>query len=230
MVRNKSYGICKKCGHRTTKGHMLRHLRKCLAIESKREGHQFQLIQLRIEAEYLPMYWLDIEINADSKLRDLDKFLRDIWLECCGHMSQFQIADHHYLMPYDGSFEIWKNEGNMDSALSDVIRNDVDQFQYEYDFGTSTDLKIIVVEKREGQRLKKGMRLLSRNDMPDWQCTKCQKTATDICVYCLYEGNYAFCEEHRDGHGCDEEYFMPIVNSPRVGQCGYVGPDKEIEY
>jgi len=229
MARNISYGICEICGHRTTKGHMLRHVRKCLANESKQEGNNCQLIQLRIEAEYLPMYWLDIEINAGKKLRDLDKFLRDIWLECCGHMSQFQIDDYHYVMPYDSSFEIWAHEGNMDIALSNSIGNDIEQFEYEYDFGTTTHLKIRVIEKREGKN-NIGLRLLARNELPDWQCAKCDKPATDICVYCLYESGEAFCEEHKNGHGCDEEYFLPVVNSPRTGECGYDGPGEKFDF
>ena len=230
MARNISYGICEKCGHRTTKGHMLQHIRKCRQTESKQGGHHSKLFQLRIEAEYLPIYWLDLEISADNKLSDLDTFLREIWLECCGHMSQFKINDHHYLMPYDLSFEIWDHEGSMDICLSDSIGNDIDQFEYEYDFGTTTDLKIKVIEKREGKVNKKGLRLLARNEPPDWRCTKCDQPATHICVYCFYERGGAFCKKHKDGHGCEEENFLPVVNSPRTGECGYVGRDEIIDF
>jgi len=230
MARNISYGICEKCGHRTTKGHMLRHIRKCFQTETKQDGSDYQLFQLRIEAEYLPMYWLDIEMNADQKLRDLDNFLREIWLECCGHMSQFQINDHHYVMPYDSSYQIWTYESGMDIRLSDSIRDDIDQFEYEYDFGTTTALKIRLIEKRTGKKNKKGVRLLARNEPPDWRCAKCDQPATDICVFCLYESGDAFCKKHKDGHGCDEEYFLPVVNSPRTGECGYVGPGENIDF
>ena len=228
MARNISYGICEICGHRTTKGGMLRHIRKCLENETKQEGNIHQLIQLRIEA-YAPMYWLDIEIDADKKLGDLDKFLREIWVECCGHMSQFIIDDYHYVMPYDGSFEVWEHEGNMDITLSNSIGNDIEQFEYEYDFGTTTHLKIRVIEKREAKNTK-GLRLLARNELPEWRCAKCDKPATHMCLYCCYDSDYAFCKEHKDVHGRHEEYFMPVVNSPRTGVCGYFGPGKEYDF
>ena len=230
MARKISYGTCEKCGHRTTKGYMLRHIRKCFGIETMVEEKGKQQFQLRMEAEYLPMYWLDIEIDADKKLRFLDKFLREIWLECCGHMSQFQINDYHYVMPYDDSFEIWEHEGDMDIRLSDAIGEGVETFNYEYDFGTTTYLKIRVIEKRKGNMNKKGLRLLARNEAPDWRCAKCNEPATDICVYCVYENGDAYCEKHKDGHGCDEEYFLPVVNSPRTGECGYDGSDEKFNF
>ena len=36
-------------------------------------------------------YWLHLEVQGDVRLTVLDAFLRAIWLECCGHMSQFCI-------------------------------------------------------------------------------------------------------------------------------------------
>jgi hypothetical protein len=141
-------------------------------------------------------------------------------------MSQFHINDHHYVMPYDTSFEIWEHEGDMNIKVSEAIGEDAVQFQYEYDFGTTTHLRLRVVGKRKGEKIKKGLRLLARNEAPDWQCAKCDQPATDICVYCLYENGDAYCDKHKDGHGCDEEYFLPVINSPRTGDCGYDGPDE----
>jgi hypothetical protein len=230
MAKNISYGVCEICGHRTTKGHMLRHLKKCLETESWVKNNHTQLYQFRIEAYYLPMYWLDIEIGANKVLRDLDEFLRDIWLECCGHMSQFQINEYHYVMPYDGSYEIWEHEGSMDIALFDALGTELDEIAYEYDFGTTTYLKLGVIGKREGKIKRKGLRLLARNEAPDWQCAKCDQTATDICSYCYYESGAAFCEAHKKDHGCDEEYFLPVVNSPRTGVCGYCGPGEKYDF
>ena len=223
MAKRMSYGICQKCGHRTTKGYMLRHLQKCRAEENATT----EKYQLRIEAEYYPGYWLDIEINGDRNLDYLDRFLRAIWLECCGHMSQFNINDYHYVMPYDGSFEIWDNEGDMVVQVSKALGREKVEFDYEYDFGTTTHLKLKLVEIRKGQKIKKGLRLLARNEAPEWECAKCDQPATEICVYCVYENGYAYCDEHKDGHGCEEEFFLPVVNSPRTGECGYEGPDEQ---
>ncbi len=41
---------------------------------------------------------------------------------------------------------------------------------------------------------------------------------------CLYDGRRGYlCEACLADHECDEEMFMPLVNSPRTGVCGYVG-------
>ena len=45
----------------------------------------------------MPMYWLHIEIPAKATLEDLDHFLRAVWLECCGHLSSFDIADETFI-------------------------------------------------------------------------------------------------------------------------------------
>jgi hypothetical protein len=202
---------------------MLRHLRKCLGEISEQQRKSNHFFQLRIEATYIPEHWLDIEIDADKKLSDLDLFLREIWLECCGHMSQFQIGDYHYVMPYDGSFEIWNHEDDMEIPLSEAIGNEIEQFTYEYDFGSTTDLKIRVIERRE-TKVNKGLRVLAINELPEWQCAKCDNPAKYLCVYCYSGSGEAFCAEHKDSHGCEDEYYLPIVNSPRTGVCGYDGP------
>jgi hypothetical protein len=42
---------------------------------------------------------------------------------------------------------------------------------------------------------------------------------------CIYEKeNPFYCEEHAGDHGCeDAEMLLPVVNSPRMGMCGYAG-------
>ncbi len=46
-------------------------------------------------------YHLYILVNSASTLSDLDKLLRNIWLEeCCGHLSKFKIAEKQYLCYY----------------------------------------------------------------------------------------------------------------------------------
>ncbi|MCJ7700389.1 MAG: plasmid pRiA4b ORF-3 family protein [Anaerolineales bacterium] len=230
MATKQSYGFCEICGHRTTKGHMLTHLQKCLGNQAEMKGDLSQLVQLRIEVVYLPMYWLDIEMKADATLMDLDNFLRGIWLECCGHMSQFHIKDYHYLEPYEASYQIWSQEGSMDIVLSAALGHETDSFEYEYDFGSTTHLKLRVVAKRGGQTNKDGLRLLARNEQPDWRCTKCDQPAKHICVYCAYEDEAVFCDNHWEEHGCDEEYSLPVVNSPRTGVCGYTGPGEQVDF
>ncbi|MDP2782290.1 hypothetical protein [Devosia sp.] len=34
---------------------------------------------------------MHLKVAGDARLENLDKFLRQVWLECCGHLSAFRI-------------------------------------------------------------------------------------------------------------------------------------------
>jgi hypothetical protein len=58
-----------------------------------------QFFHLRIE-EYgfgAACYWMDLAVPASATLKDLDRFFRKMWLECCGHLSQFR--DGRFTVP-----------------------------------------------------------------------------------------------------------------------------------
>ena len=59
-------------------------IKKIIAKRSKIYG-------LKVWAAYNPAYWLFLEMDHSAKLEDLDHFLRETWLECCGHLSTFTI-------------------------------------------------------------------------------------------------------------------------------------------
>jgi len=101
------------------------------------------------------------------------------------------------------------------------------RLQYIYDFGTSTDLKLRVVDERQGRAGSEPVRLLSLNEAPGWECEVRGEDASWICTYCMYEReNPFYCELHAEDHECDEpEMLLPVVNSPRMGMCGFTGPD-----
>lgn len=61
------------------------------------EAEKTTLLHILVEGRYLPMYWMHLEIPANSTLYDLDAFLRNIWLECCSHLSEFKIGKRSYL-------------------------------------------------------------------------------------------------------------------------------------
>ncbi len=65
--------------------------------------------------------------------------------------------------------------------------------------------------------------VLSRNEAPVIVCQSCGKPATQVCSQCVYDGEGWLCEECAEDHECGEEMFLPVVNSPRVGMCGYTG-------
>lgn len=63
---------------------------------------------LAIYPRYGKDYWLFIEMNEKATLRDLDMFLRDIWLECCGHLSAFNIEGVSYELDLDDD-DFWRS-------------------------------------------------------------------------------------------------------------------------
>lgn len=226
MTRITSYGICALCGKRTSKAAMTRHLEKCAADHEPSRGRSVRLFHLRAEDAYSPIFWLDLEMNSSATLVDLDAFLREIWLECCGHLSAFDIEGVTYTVPYGepslmGDF----HDRTMDVKLEEVLTTGT-RFHHTYDFGTSTELKLRVVSEREGRiGGPVPLRILSRNEDPVWTCALCDQPATQICTYCMYEQeNPFYCEAHAEDHDCEEEMLLPVVNSPRMGTCGYTGP------
>src|SRR5215213_6721511 len=51
---------------------------------------------LSVYSNYYPEYWMFVEVDGRSKLKVIDNFLRDTWLECCGHLSSFTIKGTRY--------------------------------------------------------------------------------------------------------------------------------------
>jgi hypothetical protein len=223
MKRSPSVGICELCGERTSKAAMARHLASCAPSHDSRSGSPVELFQLRVEGKGAPMFWIDLEIKGDSPLRRLDELLRRNWLECCGHLSAFEVDGMRYSAVIDHEFDFNPNERSMNAKVSDVLRPG-QRFSYEYDFGSTTELRFRVLDTRPGVIGKPSARLLARNEAPVWPCSVCDEAATLVCPYCLYEGESFCCAKHAPEHPCAaEEVFLPVVNSPRMGVCGYTG-------
>jgi hypothetical protein len=62
---------------------------------------------------------------------------------------------------------------------------------------------------------------LARNNPYIFECDDCGKNASGMCLEC--EG--FVCDECFERHGYGEEMVLDVVNSPRMGVCGYGGPD-----
>jgi hypothetical protein len=172
---------------------------------------------------------LHIEIPTEATLRTLDAFLRDIWLECCGHLSAFTIENTQYELNTGGVDAMWpmifgrgSPPKSMNTRLDAALRPGL-KFFHEYDFGTTTHLALRVVAEQESVAPRNAVRLLARNHPPPILCEKCGAPATEVCAQCIYEGRGWVCESHGRTHECGEDMLLPVVNSPRVGMCGYVG-------
>jgi hypothetical protein len=226
-------GTCSFCGETFTTRTIKRHLVNCVKrqeAESKtarsKKAKTVQLYQLQVEGfGFFGKYWMYVAAPADATLRHLDQFLRDIWLECCGHLSAFEIAGQRYsVSPMNDAFYGVRELG-MSAKLRDVLRPGL-KFDYEYDFGTTSELTLHVIEERERPRADRAVQMLARNTAPEIQCEVCrQALAAEICVECLYEheGKPALlCDACAEEHEHDD-MILPLVNSPRTGLCGYTG-------
>jgi len=97
-------------------------------------------------------------------------------------------------------------------------------FEYEYDFGSTTALRGKVFGYREGSLGRNVVRVLARNTPLELTCASCGAPARLVCPFCIGTGPSLFCKTHAPQHPCaEEDVFMPTVNSPRMGVCGYTG-------
>jgi hypothetical protein len=215
MRRKPLNGICAICKANVSKRGIKKHLQPHFEESGKnlktggRQKPPAKLFHLLVEGYGLSgdLYWVHLKALASASLRDLDTLLRDTWLECCGHMSAFSDKE--------GDIE-------MDEKLGDSLMPG-QKLAYEYDFGSTTELLLTVVSEFESSMKKGKVEILARNEVPQIKCNNCEKLATTICVECIYDGAGWLCDDCARKHGCDEEMFLPLVNSPRTGVCGYEG-------
>src|SRR5206468_4265930 len=99
-------------------------------------------------------YWLHVEMPGNATFGDLDDFLRRIWLECCGHLSAFRFSDKVMsslgVDDREDSFDMeLPDEQLLDYEVAEVVGPKL-AFGYEYDFGSTTALRLKVVGIRTG--------------------------------------------------------------------------------
>ncbi len=176
------------------------------------------IFQLVVEGRHDPEYWMHLEAPAPVTLKSLDRFLRDTWLECCGHLSAFTIKGKTYTSHPSEDF----GNAGMNVALGDVLRPAM-RFYHQYDFGTTTELVLRVISQQEGESGRKRIQLLARNEPPPIPCGTCGELAAQVCTECIYSGKGWLCAKCAAKHKCGEEMLLQVVNSPRVGMCGYTG-------
>lgn len=218
----KSEGACKYCNGNFSGQTMAKHLLSCVEREKilNKENTQDTKDKVFLIRTKNGPFFIYFEVNAAASLKEVDSFLRDAWLECCGHLSSFKIDGINYdSVKGDDFFGDSKNK-TMGSQLRRVLKPG-QTFGHEYDFGSTTYLDMKVISERSGRL--KNIEIVSRNNMPDFKCGACNAPAKEICTQCVYEDKGLLCEECAKKHECDEEMFLPLVNSPRAGVCGYTG-------
>lgn len=215
--RAQTAGACVYCSRVLTRSGMTRHLGSCAkrtahAREATARQAPERLLHLEVRDAGWGGYWLHLEIPASATLEALDSYLRSIWLECCGHMSQFSIGS------------AWGGRELKMSARAGRAFDTSRELVHVYDFGTESVTRIRLVGERRGLATpKRPVTLMARNQPHDFRCQECDAPATMLCLECVYdESPGTLCKRHARAHR--HEDLVPIVNSPRMGLCAYTGP------
>lgn len=219
MARATNNGRCVFCKGVFSKQTMAKHLAVCEKNKSASKGATEQTVyRLLVEGLQAPEYWLHLEASGSAKLKDLDDLLREVWLECCGHLSVFNINGQNYsVSPMQGF-----GDKNMNLPLDKILMPKM-KFSHEYDMGTTTELTVKVLAAGKALMKRGEIKLAARNEPPVYQCSVCKEIATQICSQCVFDGNPFVCDDCAEEHECGEEMLLPVVNSPRMGMCGYTG-------
>lgn len=226
-------GKCYYCNKELTERTIKRHIKNCSDIkkvisdeikDNKKTRNQF-IISMK-DKYNKNTYCIYLSIDENLQLQHLDKFTRDVWVECCGHLSSFYIDEMKY---DDNSNELYQ----MNVKLKEVLSVG-QKFEYQYDFGDTTYIILEVVDEIEVSNKHSQIEILARNDENHYTCSKCGEKAQ----YYQYETNNFLCEKCADELDEDEfeesmteELYGDYFNSPRDGMCGYVGDkDAELQY
>lgn len=208
------------CGRMMTRAGMARHLGSCevrakrVAEADARPGPESVQFHLQVWDAWSGDYWLHVEIDGATSLGHLDSYLRAIWLECCGHASQFSIGR-------------WSGERfGMTRKVHQVFQS-VAEITHIYDFGTeSVTLIKAIAERRSKATGKRPIALMARNALPE--ALSGVRRGGELVVHRVHDGRgslglalFGARPAHpHEGYGEP----VPVVNSPRMGVCGYTGP------
>ena len=173
--------------------HLLTHLRKKEeGYAGKKRGVSY-LVKVKA-AEMFLMLWVD----GKTTYGEIDDFLGSIWLDCCGHLSSFvdntakrekgytheDVGDYLKGMVFgrdDSDDDLCEGEINKKTCITDNYLKGK-KIQYDYDFGSTTQLDIILIDQINIPATN-SIVLLSRNEPLEILCDKCgKKSAVEITV------------------------------------------------
>ncbi|MBW6492424.1 MAG: hypothetical protein K0B15_14670 [Lentimicrobium sp.] len=218
MKEQQSEGYCIYCNTLIPQKTMGKHLASHLAAREKAEAGENAVNFCHVEVE-AGEFFLHLLVKGSAKMKVIDVFLRDIWLDCCDHMSAFGHRNFKVSMSY---------------AVEDVMEPKI-KIYHDYDFGSTT--RVFLKGHKQYQLIQKGnVTLLSRNEPIEIACSKCKKKpAVNLCAVCTTDIDYTYyCKACSAVHEEECEDFadyssMPVVNSPRMGVCGYEGGSIDVE-
>jgi len=154
MKRIRTKGICAYCKTEIPKNtrSIIKHLSECKsAVVSKTDSPVHHMV-LMIEGKYNPDYWLVIKVKSVLSIKKIDRFIRDIWVECCGHMSAFSYN---------------RSKIGMSQKICNVFDGPY-IIDYIYDYGSSTELSLSLLGEMDDSN-DKDNQVLKRNKEIDYK-------------------------------------------------------------
>jgi hypothetical protein len=250
---NKSEGKCLFCDKTYTKTTINRHLQTHLRQKvQKNKSGQSYLIKVEQHPKWsVEPYFISLWVDGCATMEDIDVFLRRIWLECCGHLSSFTdprnrrrsnmwtFFEGETLLiqgkrkAYEKFLEEETGRIPMSRKVNEVFSKGL-KLDYEYDAGSPIELLLLVMEEYPA-RADENIVLLSRNEPLELWCDTCKtEPATQFCIVHDWNEDRIFCDKCAKKHAKKCVHFndyaaMPVVNSPRMGVCGYSGGSIDTE-
>ena len=152
-------GLCHICQQAVSGDRIRQHLVRCIsertglqpAQNPQRRGRRNarKTAHISVRAPGRP-HWMELGVRCDATLRELDRFLRAVWLECCGHLSHFTIngveysimapmpGENRYFEPESEREESWRHmRKSINAAIPPLIT-----FHHEFDYGSTTELEL----------------------------------------------------------------------------------------
>jgi hypothetical protein len=209
MLENElvSFGKCVFCDElieqQLIEKHLLNHL-KTMTKNATITKNNFKHVIIKLD-----IFFIHLLVKSTKKLSNIDSFIKKIWVECCGHISDFRQKTK--IIP--------KN-----SILKDFDETTT-KLTYTYDYGDSTILDLIL-KKSYDLDIDDDLIILTRNEPIDFKCQICNKnTSESICIICDFVFLCNTCSTKHEKECSDYEDYAKssIVNSPRMGVCGYEG-------
>ncbi|OPX70275.1 MAG: hypothetical protein A4E37_00112 [Methanoregulaceae archaeon PtaB.Bin056] len=208
-----SQGSCLLCRKTIKKRDAVPHARECLESSGWPRAKKPSFL-ISVQGHRAASYWLLLIARQECTLTELDSLIRDVWVECCGHLSEFTIQGQRFTRSAECG------EIDMEYPLSRVLSTGV-KFLYEYDFGSTTVLDLHVVETHPSSPPDSTLCLLARNILPRVPCNTCGSLAEFRLNDDDGESSFHLCRRCVSAPDLDPWCIDVISNSPRDGVCGY---------
>ncbi|MBN1167848.1 MAG: hypothetical protein JXA44_12070 [Methanospirillaceae archaeon] len=212
-----SPGTCFICKKKVTGDTIEDHLPECIP-SANWPHHKESGYLIRIMDRDNRRFWLILLASPDATLADLDHLIRDVWVECCDHLSSFSIGIC--------SFSSHREDEGMNIYIRDVLLPGEDG-TYRYDYGSPTRLRISILSPTHYYPKDRQLVLLGQNTKAKHRCKICKADAAYAYKKRYDERTQYYCQKCLDLQLIDSDYCWYAGNSPRAGVCGCTKDDED---